>query len=96
MVLVPKGSSEYEAVAEKFTSVDLVSVDGKRVTSKSNVLASSLLSVFRIQNQHLYEKYSSTRSHLVSTLGKQGKTGTEHVLWHGPGTVRALEGITMR
>lgn len=95
-MLVPKGSCEYQAVAEKFSAVDLISSDGKRFTSKSTVLANSLLSVFRIQNEQLYERYVNTRANLVTNLSRHGKTGKEHVLWHGPGTLRALEGVTMR
>ena len=96
LVHVAKGTKEYEAVLDKFSTVEYMAVDGRKLTSRSGILAKSMLSVYRLQNQHLYERYTSMRSQFITSLGQQRKIATEHVLWHGPGTVRALEGITMR
>jgi len=96
LIHVSKGSSEYEAVLDKFCTVEYMNAEGKRVVGRSAILAKSLLSVFRVQNQGLYERYVNMRNQFITSLGHQRKIATEQVLWHGPGTVKALEGITMR
>jgi hypothetical protein len=41
-------------------------------------------------------RYMALRSSMARSLEKQKKQGTEQVLWHGPGSVDALEGIVLR
>lgn len=42
------------------------------------------------------ERYCKLKDSISNSLVKTGRSGTEQVLWHGPSSLAAMEGIVVR